>query len=152
MLQRERDLDEAVLLLHHAFRGVTRESNARLEKRKLNRLHQRLMYTLEAHSGLSVSEFMAVYGASKQALTRPIRELVSGGYVEERASEKDGRVKHLFITARGRALNAFLSEPLYACFERAFQKSGAKDRDGWLRVMRALALASPTYAAERDAR
>jgi DNA-binding MarR family transcriptional regulator len=119
-----------------------------LEKKGLTRLHQRLLYTLEEHEGLSVGDFMRVYGASKQALTRPLRELVAAGYVVERAAEHDRRVKRLHLTARGRALSVWLSEPLYAAFERAFVAAGGRDKRGWYAVMRQLAALSPTYGRQ----
>jgi DNA-binding MarR family transcriptional regulator len=72
-------LDDALELLHFAFRKTVEAPDRVLAKHGLGRVHHRVLFFVRRRAGLSVGELRAVLAVSKQALPRPPRELHHGG-------------------------------------------------------------------------
>jgi len=131
--------DEPLLLLHFAFRAITQGPDARLESHGLGRVHHRVLFFVGRDPGLRVADLQAVLGVSKQALNRPLRELVEAKLVESKPAADDARERLLQLTAAGRALESALSGEQRKLFQAAFQRAGAAAVAGWQRVMAELA-------------
>lgn len=140
--------DDAIQLLHFGFHGAIRESVRRLTEVDLNRMDHTLLYVAEKFPGSTVGEFVHHYGASKQALSAPLRKLVARGLIEMRPSAGDRRVKHVHLTTEGRRIALWLNAGLSESLERAFRRAGPRAREGWFAVMRELA--SPFLEAARE--
>jgi DNA-binding MarR family transcriptional regulator len=131
--------DDALALLHFAFREVVREPDTLLAARGLGRVHHRLLYMCRRHQGLTVNGLCSVLEISKQALHRPLAELVAEGLVKKAFDTNDGRRRIVTLTAAGRAFERKLSEPQRAAFDRAFSELGRTAASHWADVMRVLA-------------
>jgi DNA-binding MarR family transcriptional regulator len=53
--------------------------------------------------GRPVGELAQLMGVTQQAVSKTVRELEGLGYVERRAADRDGRVRVVTLTTRGRA-------------------------------------------------
>ena len=131
--------DDALALLHFAFREIVREPDAILAARGLGRLHHRILYMCRRNEGLAVHDLLAILEISKQALHAPLEQLVRRRLVDKVRDPEDGRTRRLVLTARGRALERRLSEPQRRAFARAFAEVGAAGAASWATAMRELA-------------
>ena len=136
---RRRELDEALELLHFAFRAVVANPDRILARRGLSRVHHRILYFVCRSPGTSLNRLLRTLGVSKQALNAPLRTLVQEKLITISYSPEDRRVKQLELTARGRELEDALSGDQRRRFAAAFERLGKSKEAAWREVMRALA-------------
>jgi DNA-binding MarR family transcriptional regulator len=132
------DLDEALELLHFAFRAVVAGPDRELAKLGLGRVHHRVLYFIGRAPDLRVGDLLRVLDVTKQALNAPLRKLERLGLVRRRSDPANRRVKRLALTRKGAALEARLSGAQRRDFARAFRKAGPTARRGWREVMTVL--------------
>ena len=133
------ELDLALELLFYGFRGVTAEADRVLSERGLSRVHHRILYFIRRNPGIRPGALLEVLRVSKQALSRPLRDLVGRGLVEAAVPPENRRTKALRLTAAGARLERSLSGSERARFARAFRAAGPAGARGWREVMRSLA-------------
>jgi DNA-binding MarR family transcriptional regulator len=131
-------LDEALELLFFAFRDLTAEPDRVLAERGLSRVHHRILYFVRRNQGLGPGELARILRVSKQALARPLRELVTQGLVGAAAVPENRRRKALRLTPAGTRLERRLSGSQRRRFAGAFGAAGPGAREGWRAVMAAL--------------
>jgi DNA-binding MarR family transcriptional regulator len=130
-----RDLDDALELLHFAFRQVVLEPDRILAERGLGRVHHRVLFMCRRCEGLSIGELQAILGVSKQALNRPLRDLFERDLLAATPDEADRRVSRLALTAKGKKFEEKVSGAQRAAFQRAFDAIGPRARTHWEQVM-----------------
>ncbi len=133
-----RDLDEALELLHFGFRAIVAGPDRELSRRGLGRVHHRVLYFIRRNDGLAVGELVRILGVTKQALHRPLAELVAKRLVVREADVKNRRFVRLRLSKPGAALERKLSGAQRRHFERVFARVGDRSERGWCEVMRAL--------------
>src|SRR5512134_478976 len=99
-----RTSDDPAALLFFGFRALTAEPDRVLSERGLSRVHHRILYFVGHAPGLRVGELLATLGVTKQALHRPLRELVRQGLVAAAAPAHNRRARELRLTAAGERL------------------------------------------------
>lgn len=140
---RDRELDDALELLHFGFRKTVEQPDRVLLRHGLGRVHHRILFFVRRRPGLSVGGLIELLDISKQALARPLRELLTGGYLTTAAIEGDRRKKQLGLTRRGAALEEKLSADQRRRFASAFAEAGERSEAGWRAVMRRVAELAP---------
>lgn len=120
---------ELIELLFFAYRDFVGEPDRLLETHGFGRAHHRVLHFVNRNEGLTVAELLEILEITKQSLARVLKDLVSGGFIEQRAGSADRRQRRLYLTASGHAL----AEALV----------GMQDR----RIARALAAADPAARA-----
>ena len=130
--------DDPPALLFFAFRALTAEPDRILSERGLSRVHHRVLYFVARAPGLRVGELIATLGVSKQALNRPLRELVRLGLVEVSTPPHNRRARELRLASAGARLERRLTAAQRQRFARAFSAAGAEAERGWREVMRRL--------------
>lgn len=95
---------ELIELLFFAYRDFVGEPDRLLEKHGFGRAHHRVLHFVNRHEGLTVAELLEILEITKQSLARVLKDLVSGGFVEQRAGTEDRRQRRLYLTQQGRAL------------------------------------------------
>ena len=133
------ELRTAIELMHFAYRAMIAKPDQVLAARGFTRVHHRVLYFVARSPATSVNTLLRTLRVTKQALNRPLRELVAAGLVSMERSADDGRVKHLRLTAAGRRLEQRLSSLQQEQFGRAFAIAGPSAEAGWRRAMAALA-------------
>lgn len=129
------ELDEAQELLFFAFRNLTAEPDRVLADRGLSRVHHRILYFVRRNPGLGPGDLLRILGVSKQALARPLRELVAGGLLQAEAVPENRRRKRLALTAAGRRLERRISGLQRRRFAAAFAAAGRAAAGSWRQVM-----------------
>jgi DNA-binding MarR family transcriptional regulator len=128
-------LDEAQELLFFAFRGLTAEPDRLLEERGLSRVHHRILYFVRRNPGLGPGGLLQIFRVSKQALSRPLRDLAAQGLLRGEPIPENRRRKRLVLTAAGLRLEKRLSELQRTRFAEAFVAAGPAAASGWREVM-----------------
>ncbi|WP_232288264.1 MarR family winged helix-turn-helix transcriptional regulator [Anaeromyxobacter sp. K] len=145
-------LDDASQLLFFAFRNLTAEPDRILAERGLSRVHHRVLYFVRRDPGLSPGDLLRILRVSKQALARPLRELLAHGLIASAAVPDDRRRRALTLTARGAALERRVSGAQRRLFAGAFRAAGPAAADGWRDIMATLGDQAPARAARAGAR
>lgn len=95
---------ELIELLFFAYRDFVGEPDRLLEKHGFGRAHHRVMHFVNRREGLTVADLLAILEITKQSLARVLKDLVQGGFIEQRAGAEDRRQRLLFLTPKGHAL------------------------------------------------
>jgi DNA-binding MarR family transcriptional regulator len=133
------DLDQALELLHFGFRRVVQLPDAILARRRLGRVHHRILYFVRKRGPLTHAALGEILGVSKQALHGPLRQLLAQKLVAVHPSDVDRRQRLLTLTARGRELEEKLSGIQRDLFRVAFAAAGRRGEASFRAVMQALA-------------
>jgi len=147
-IKRRNELNEAIELMHFVFRKLVEKPDELLAERGMQRMHHRLLYFIARNEGLSVGELQCILDISKQAMHRPLKQLIEKGLVESIASGEDARVRNLSLTRNGQALETRLSRMQRNQFRKAFKKISVEDEDAWRRVMECLIGQRPTVVRD----
>jgi DNA-binding MarR family transcriptional regulator len=135
----ERDLDEALELLHFAFRAVVARPDRMLGSRGLSRVHHRILFFVRRNPGMSVGELLRILGTSKQALNAPLRTLLRKKMVSFTSAPEDRRVKRIHLTDEGKRFEKTLSGDQRNRFKAVFKMAGKQKELAWCEIMRSLA-------------
>lgn len=99
-----------VELLFFAYRDFIGEPDRILVRYGFGRAHHRVLHFVNRNPGLTVAELLSILDITKQSLGRVLRDLVSGGFIEQRAGDEDRRQRLMFLTDEGKQLaNELLS-------------------------------------------
>ena len=144
--------NEPLALLYFGFRAIVKEPDRELARRRLGRVHHRILFFIARSPGLTVSELLATLDVTKQALHAPLGALVRQKLVRSSVDPENRRHRRLQLTRRGRALEERLSGHQRRLFAAAFRDAGAEAAAGWRAIMRTLgglpADGSPSEGAE----
>jgi DNA-binding MarR family transcriptional regulator len=132
-------LDGALELMFYGLRGMTRDADDYLAGLGLSRVHHRILFVVARRDGLTVGELLGALGLSKQALHRPMRQLLEGGYVRSEREPARRRFKVLTLTPRGAEAEREASDRERQVMAEAFDAAGPAAREAWLAVMAAVA-------------
>ena len=88
----------------------------------LSRAQWRVLAVLGELDGQTATEIAQATAQDKVTVTRASQALITAGLIHRRASQDDGRVSHLSLTAKGRRIYADVA-PVALSYERALLKS-----------------------------
>ncbi|WP_286144082.1 MarR family winged helix-turn-helix transcriptional regulator [Bradyrhizobium sp. NFR13] len=128
-------LDDALALMYFGWRGMTRAADEYLATVGLSRVHHRILYAVLRGDGITMSDLLAILQISKQALHRPMKQLLDEGYVAVKRDPARHRFKILELTPAGRAVERIASGYERKIMARAFKKAGAGSQAAWSAVM-----------------
>lgn len=111
-------------LLFFAYRDFTGDPDAVLEEYGFGRAHHRVLHFIARHPGLSVAELLDILKITKQSLARVLKQLVSEGFVLQRAGDIDRRERRLYLTAKGSRLADKLTSLQVKRIESALAAAG----------------------------
>ncbi|MCB1507574.1 MAG: MarR family transcriptional regulator [Hyphomicrobiaceae bacterium] len=123
--------DEAVAvieLLFFAYRDFVSDPDQVLADVGFGRAHHRVLHFVHRAPGMSVAELLDILKITKQSLARVLRQLVDGGYIEQRTGSADRRQRLLFTTDRGKDLIDRLIALQARRIETALEQFSADER------------------------
>ena len=135
MPKREQELNLALESMHFGFRAMTYKPDQRLAELGLARIHHRLLYFLARHPGCSVNELLQIMRISKQYLHKPLKKMISLGYVSQQADSEDRRIKRIQLSGKGRRLEYELTGAQRQRFAEIFKQTGPTAEKHWRQVM-----------------
>ena len=120
------------------YQAFTAKADEMLARRGLSRVHQRIVFFIAHHPGVSVKELLSLLGVSKQALNTPLRQLIEMGLVRSVAPDTDKRKRLLELTVEGVRFEANLRREQVKLLQRVFAQAGEEAVNGWLAINKAL--------------
>jgi DNA-binding MarR family transcriptional regulator len=127
--------DEALELMYFGWRGMTRRADEYLATVGLSRVHHRILYSVVRGNSLTISDLLEILSISKQALHRPLKQLLDKKYVTMERDPARHRFKILSLTPGGRKVEQRASDLERQVMQRAFSKVGSDGRQAWLAIM-----------------
>lgn len=97
-------------LLFFAYRDFVSDPDAVLATFGFGRAHHRVVHFVTRNPGIRVADLLDILKITKQSLGRVLKQLIDGGYIEQRPGPRDRRQRLLFPTERGRVLAERLIE------------------------------------------
>lgn len=116
-------------LLFFAYRDFISDPDEILEEIGFGRAHHRVMHFVDRKPGLTVAELLDLLKITKQSLARVLKQLVDGGYVEQRPGPVDRRQRELYLSEAGVALIHRLRRPQSRRIVSALQQSGCGEEE-----------------------
>lgn len=131
----EASLDEAMELIHFAFRRVVEAPDRVLETRGMGRLHHRMLFVIGKNPGIDVTQLLDLLGITKQAGNVPLRQLLEAELVRVERPEEDRRRKLLTLTSSGKRFERRLAHLQHRVFAEAFGQTDPASVEAWRVVM-----------------
>jgi DNA-binding MarR family transcriptional regulator len=128
----ETDLIE---LLFFAYRDFVGEPDRLLERHGFGRAHHRVLHFINRNPGLHVAELLDILEITKQSLARVLKDLISQGFVQQRAGRDDRRQRLLLLTAKGQDLADQLVAMQARRMARALANTGVQHREAVSRFL-----------------
>ncbi|MBC8129079.1 MAG: MarR family transcriptional regulator [Rhizobiaceae bacterium] len=120
------DLDFRIIeLFFFAYREFTADADLVLERYGFGRAHHRVLHFVNRAPGMTIADLLDLLQITKQSLSRVLRQLVDGGFIEQLPGEEDRRQRRLFPTVRGRELTLELSRAQAGRIEAALATTAA---------------------------
>ena len=135
---REEELRRGIEMMFFAYRDFTSEADSILAEQNMGRAHHRAIYFIGRHPGITVSELLTILNITKQSLSRVLSTLVKDGYIVQKTGTGDRRQRLLYLTDKGIALEARLTEVQGRRFAGAYRNAGAKAVEGFQQVLQGL--------------
>lgn len=122
------DLDFRIIeLFFFAYREFTGDADLVLERYGFGRAHHRVLHFVNRAPGMTIADLLDLLQITKQSLSRVLRQLVDGGFIQQLPGEEDRRQRRLYPTGRGRSLTLELSQAQARRIEAALATAGTVD-------------------------
>jgi DNA-binding MarR family transcriptional regulator len=132
-------VDETIALFYLGYRAGVAGPKKVLDKLDFGRPHHRILYVVARRPGIAIANLIDLLEVSRQALHRPMRDLIAQGYLVQKPAPTNRRLTLLSLTPKGAALESKLTDLQYEAFAKAFAATGPEAEQQWKAVMRALA-------------
>ncbi len=142
----DEQLRQGIEAMFFAYRGFTADPDRILSEMSYGRAHHRAIHFVNRAPGTTVNNLLAILGVTKQSLNRVLRTLIEDGMVESRVGTVDKRERHLFLTEKGHALEATLSDAQRARMRAAYKDAGPEAVAGFRKVLEAMMDADMRHA------
>jgi len=134
----DEQLRQGIEAMFFAYRGFTADPDRILAKLAYGRAHHRAIHFINRAPGTTVNNLLSILGVTKQSLNRVLRTLIADGLVESRVGTVDKRERHLFLTEKGHALEAQLSDAQRERMRAAYKDAGPEAVQGFRKVLEAM--------------
>ncbi|MWB76712.1 MarR family transcriptional regulator [Pseudooceanicola sp. 216_PA32_1] len=148
----DEQLRQGIEAMFFAYRGFTSAPDQILEGMDYGRAHHRALHFIARVPGMNVKRLLEILGVTKQSLNRVLRTLIEDGLVDSRVGTSDKRERHLFLTEKGRELEARLSDAQRRQMRSAYRQAGPDAVAGFRQVLEAMIepQVRATYASLRE--
>jgi DNA-binding MarR family transcriptional regulator len=126
---------DLIELLFFAYRDFVGEADLVLGAYGFGRAHHRVLHFVDRLPGLTIAELLDILRITKQSLNRVLRDLIAGGFIEQRAGVSDRRRRLLVTTKRGETLARELASVQSARIAQGLAESGEATREAVLRFL-----------------
>jgi DNA-binding MarR family transcriptional regulator len=116
-------------LVFFGYRDFVGEPDRVLSRFGFGRAHHRVLHFVNRHSGLTIATLLDILGITKQSLARVLKDLIEGGFIEQRSGADDRRQRLLHLTDKGAALAMELAEKQGRRIADALKEAGPDSRE-----------------------
>ena len=95
------ELVASIELLFFAYRDFTSDPDEVLAEYGFGRAHHRVLHFVYRNPGIRVADLLEILKITKQSLARVLKQLVTDGFISQRAGPDDRRERLLRVTKKG---------------------------------------------------
>src|ERR1700722_14857338 len=110
---------DLIELMFFAYRDFVGDADRLLESFRFGRAHHRVLHFVNRQPGLTIAELLDILKITKQSLSRVLKDLVDGDYIEVAPGTLDRRQRLLYPTGAGKHLALELAHLQSERFARA---------------------------------
>jgi DNA-binding MarR family transcriptional regulator len=125
-------------MVFFGYRDFVGEPDRVLARYGFGRAHHRVLHFVNRRPGLTIAALLDILGITKQSLARVLKDLIDGGFVEQRAGADDRRQRLLHLTPKGSALATELAERQGRRIAQALDAAGPESRETIARFLMGL--------------
>tara|TARA_B100000161_G_scaffold14696_1_gene8965 strand:+ start:147 stop:584 length:438 start_codon:yes stop_codon:yes gene_type:complete len=97
-------LKDLIEKLFVGYREIFSDSKNILDKYSIGLAHNKVIHLLSMYEGISISELLKRLKVTKQSLNRVLKDLIKLDAIEFKKDEQDTRVKHIFLSEKGKII------------------------------------------------
>ena len=98
---KDEQIKEFIEKLFLSYRDTFSDSKTVLHKYSLGIAHNKVLYILSIHKGITIGELLNKLKITKQSLNRILRDLIKIDVIKFKKDSKDTRVKHVYLNEKG---------------------------------------------------
>ena len=87
------------------YREIFSDSKKILDKYSIGLAHNKVIHLLSMYEGISISDLLKKLKVTKQSLNRVLKDLIKLEAIEFKKDEQDTRVKHVFLSEKGKNIS-----------------------------------------------
>ena len=97
-------LKELIEKLFTSYRKSFADAKKILNKHSIGIAHHKVLHLLSTYNGITISELLKKLKITKQSLNRVLKDLISLESIFFKRDQHDTRVKHIFLSDKGKEL------------------------------------------------
>ena len=101
---KDEQLKHLIEKLFISYRETFADSKKILSKYHIGLAHQKTIHLISMYKGISISELMGKLKVTKQSLNRVLKDLVKLEIIFFSKDKNDSRIKHVFLTEKGKKI------------------------------------------------
>ena len=101
---KDEQLKHLIEKLFLSYRETFSDSKKILNKYHIGLAHQKTIHLISIYEGISISELMGKLKVTKQSLNRVLKDLIKLEVIFYNKDENDTRVKHIFLSDKGKKI------------------------------------------------
>ena len=98
-------LKNVIEKLFVGYREIFSDSKKILDRYSIGLAHNKVLHLLSMYEGISISELLKRLKVTKQSLNRVLKDLIKLEAIEFKKDELDTRVKHIYLTNKGKNIS-----------------------------------------------
>ena len=98
-------LKHVIEKLFVGYREIFSDSKKILDRYSIGLAHNKVLHLLSMYEGISISELLKRLKVTKQSLNRVLKDLIKLEAIEFKKDELDTRVKHIYLTNKGKNIS-----------------------------------------------
>tara|TARA_B110000881_G_scaffold1102_1_gene838 strand:+ start:166 stop:603 length:438 start_codon:yes stop_codon:yes gene_type:complete len=101
---KDNQLKELIERLFTSYKESFSDARKTLDKYSLGIAHHKVLHLISTYEGISISELLKKLKVTKQSLNRVLKDLIKLETLLFKKDQKDTRVKHIFLSDRGKKI------------------------------------------------
>ena len=101
---KDEQLKHLIEKLFVSYRESFADSKKILNKYDIGIAHQKTIHLISTYEGISISELIGKLKVTKQSLNRVLKDLIKLEMIFFNKDENDTRIKHIFLTKKGKEI------------------------------------------------
>ena len=101
---KDTQLKELIEKLFTSYRESFSDARKTLDKYSLGIAHHKVLHLVSIYEGISISKLLKKLKITKQSLNRVLKDLIKLGAISFQKDQNDTRVKHLFLSNKGKKI------------------------------------------------
>ncbi|MDB9811063.1 MarR family transcriptional regulator [Candidatus Pelagibacter sp.] len=101
---KDTQLKELIEKLFTSYRESFSDARKTLDKYSLGIAHHKVLHLISIYEGISITKLLKKLKITKQSLNRVLKDLIKLDALSFEKDQKDTRVKHIFLTDKGKKI------------------------------------------------